>query len=321
MGIGRCPGGAGGGAALSACGAPGPAGRGEAANPSAQPVTVRFHSRGGAPGHPGAHALRRADAPVHAEAPQHQGGPRGLHRRGLPAKITVLSAGNSLGDVMWTAIGGGIIYYFAASKTIQPVEPYVAKEKFDLAQYYKNVIEGLKRDGKLYGLPFKSHPGVSVLFYNQTAYEKSGAVPDKTWTLDRLVDGAKRATQGDVFGYNPAVSPEVHPHLHPRLRRRTARPGGQEDPAQLAPGGGRPSPGCTRPSTSTTSPPGPPWPPSRAGWTRCSPTASSPPGSGARPSSSSRSGTSRTPSSGSPPCTPRGRRASPARTTRRTPTP
>ena len=110
-------------------------------------------------------------------------------------KITVLSGG-SLGDAMWTAIGGGVIYYFAAAKVIQPVEPYVAKEKFDLTQYYKNVIEGLKRDGKLYGLPFKSHPGVSVMFYNQTAYEKVGAVPDKTWTLDRLVDGAKRATQG-----------------------------------------------------------------------------------------------------------------------------
>jgi len=123
-----------------------------------------------------------------------------------PQKITVLAAGNSLGDVMWTAIGGGVIYYFAATKTIQPVDGLVAKEKFDLGQYYKNVIEGLKRDGKLFGLPFKSHPGVSILFYNQTAYEKAGAVPDKSWNLDRLIDAAKRATQGDVFGYNPAVS-------------------------------------------------------------------------------------------------------------------
>ena len=120
-------------------------------------------------------------------------------------KITVLSAGGSLGDAMWTAIGGASSTT-SRGEVIQPVEPYVAKEKFDLTQYYKNVIEGLKRDGKLYGLPFKSHPGVSVMFYNQTAYEKVGAVPDKTWTLDRLMDGAKRATQGDVFGYNPSFA-------------------------------------------------------------------------------------------------------------------
>jgi ABC-type glycerol-3-phosphate transport system substrate-binding protein len=121
-------------------------------------------------------------------------------------KITVLSAGNSLGDSMWTAIGGGVIYYFAANKVLQPVDGFVAKEKFDLSQYYKNVIEGLKRDGKLYGLPFKSHPGVSILFYNQSAYEKAGGVPDKSWSLDRLIDAAKKVTQGDVIGYNPAVS-------------------------------------------------------------------------------------------------------------------
>src|SRR4051794_4448237 len=42
---------AGGSIALSACGAnQSGAGGSEAANPSAQPATVRFHSRGGAPG-------------------------------------------------------------------------------------------------------------------------------------------------------------------------------------------------------------------------------------------------------------------------------
>jgi multiple sugar transport system substrate-binding protein len=206
MGIGAALAAAGGGAALSACGAPGSQSGGEAANPSAQPVTVRFHSRGGAPGTQEP-TLYDEQMPLFMQKyPNIKVVHEGFTGEDYNQKITVLSAGNSLGDVMWTAIGGGNIYYFAASKVIQPIEPYVAKEKFDLTQYYKNVIEGLKRDGKVYGLPFKSHPGVSVMFYNQTAYEKSGAVPDKTWTLDRLVDGAKRATQGDVFGYNPSFA-------------------------------------------------------------------------------------------------------------------
>ncbi len=192
-----------GSAVLSACGAPAQQGGGEAPNPSAQPVTVRFHSRGGAPASQEV-MLYDEQMPLFMQKhPIIKVVHEGFTGEDYAQKITVLSAGGSLGDVMWTAIGGGAIYYFAATKVIQPVEPYVAKEKFDLGQYYKNVIEGLKRDGKLYGLPFKSHPGVAVLFYNQTAFERSGAVPDKTWTLDRLVDGAKRATQGDVFGYNP----------------------------------------------------------------------------------------------------------------------
>jgi ABC-type glycerol-3-phosphate transport system substrate-binding protein len=194
-----------GGALLSACGAPAQQG-GEAGNPSAQPVTVRFHSRGGAPGSQEV-TLYDEQMPLFMQKyPNIKVVHEGFTGEDYPQKITVLAAGNSLGDVMWTAIGGGVIYYFAATKTIQSVDGLVAKEKFDLGQYYKNVIEGLKRDGKLFGLPFKSHPGVSILFYNQTAYEKAGAVPDKTWNLDRLVDAAKRATQGDVFGYNPAVS-------------------------------------------------------------------------------------------------------------------
>jgi ABC-type glycerol-3-phosphate transport system substrate-binding protein len=197
---------AGGGAALSACGATGQGGTGEAPNPSAQPVTIRFHSRGGAPGSQEV-TLYDEQMPLFMQKyPNIKVVHEGFTGEDYNQKITVLSAGNSLGDAMWTAIGGGVIYYFAATKVLQPVDGFVAKEKFDLSQYYKNVIEGLKRDGKLYGLPFKSHPGVAIFFYNQSAYEKAGPVPDKSWTLDRLVDAAKKVTQGDVLGYNPAVS-------------------------------------------------------------------------------------------------------------------
>jgi multiple sugar transport system substrate-binding protein len=195
-----------GSAVLSACGAPGTQGGSEAANPSAQPATVRFHSRGGAPGSQEV-TLYDEQMPLFMQKyPNIKVVHEGFTGEDFSQKITVLAAGGSLGDVMWTAIGGGVIYYFASTKTIQPVDALVAKEKFDLGQYYKNVIEGLKRDGKLYGLPFKSHPGVSVLFYNESAFEKAGGIPDKTWSLDRLIDAAKRVTQGDVYGYFPATS-------------------------------------------------------------------------------------------------------------------
>jgi ABC-type glycerol-3-phosphate transport system substrate-binding protein len=49
-------------------------------------------------------------------------------------KITVLGAGGTLGDAMWTSVGGGGIYNIAAQKLIAPIDPFVAKEKFNLGQ-------------------------------------------------------------------------------------------------------------------------------------------------------------------------------------------
>jgi multiple sugar transport system substrate-binding protein len=196
---------AGAGVLLAACGAGGATSAGgDKPNPSAAPASIRFHSRGGAPTSQEI-MLYEEQVPLFMQKyPNIKVTHEGFTGEDYPTKITVLSAGGTLGDAMWTAIGGGNIYAFAAQKVIQPVDPFVAKEKFDLGQYYKNVIEGLKRDGKIYGLPFKSHPGVSILFYNQTLHEQKGAgVPDKTWTLDRLIDAAKRITAGDTWGYQP----------------------------------------------------------------------------------------------------------------------
>jgi multiple sugar transport system substrate-binding protein len=199
----------GGALALTACGAANtPAGStGSDAARSAAPATIRFHHRGGTP--PGQEpTLYQEQIPLfQAKYPNIKVADEGFTGEDYYTKITVLGAGGTLGDVMWTSVGGGGIYNLIAQKLITPVDQLAAKEKFDLGQYYKGCIDGLKRDGKLYGLPFKAHPGVSILFYNQDLFERSGAgVPDKSWTLDKFLDAAKRVTQGDVFGYNPAVS-------------------------------------------------------------------------------------------------------------------
>jgi multiple sugar transport system substrate-binding protein len=197
-----------GGLALSACGA-NMSGGANSADPakSIGAATIRFHSRGGAPTGQEPMLFEEQMPLFMQKYPNIKVIHEGFTGEDYYTKITVLGAGGQLGDSMWTSVGGGGIYNIAAQKLVAPVDPFVAKEKFDLAQYYKNCIEGLKREGKLYGLPFKSHPGVSVLFYNQSLFESKGAgVPDKSWTLERFVDAAKRVTEGDVYGYFPATS-------------------------------------------------------------------------------------------------------------------
>jgi multiple sugar transport system substrate-binding protein len=207
VGIGAALAAAGGGAALSACGAPGTQGGGEAARPSSAPVSIRFNHRGGTP--PGQEpTLYQEQIPLFQQKhPNITVVDEGFTGEDYYQKVTVLGAAGSLGDVMWTSVGGGGIYNLIVQRLLAPLDPLVAREKFDLTQYYKGCVDGLKRDGKLYGLPFKSHPGVAILFYNQSVFEQhAGAVPDKSWTLDRFLDAAKRVSQGDVFGYYPATS-------------------------------------------------------------------------------------------------------------------
>jgi ABC-type glycerol-3-phosphate transport system substrate-binding protein len=174
---------------------------------SLAPATIRFHSRGGAPTAQEP-MLYAEQVPAFMEKyPTIKVISEDFTGENYYEKITVLGAGGTLGDSMWTSVGGGGIYNVAAQRLIAPIDPFVARERFNLNQYYKNCIEGLKREGKLYGLPFKSHPGVSIHFFNRSLLEAKGAgVPDTSWTLDRLVDAAKRVTAGDVYGYFPATS-------------------------------------------------------------------------------------------------------------------
>ncbi len=122
-------------------------------------------------------------------------------------KVTVLLASGSIGDAMWTALGDGSIYNFAAMKSIIGLDELAAKEKFDLGQYYSGAIGAMKRDGKLYALPFKSHPGMAVMFYNKDLLAAKGATgePTKDWTMDQLLENAKKASAEGMYGYDPNI--------------------------------------------------------------------------------------------------------------------
>ena len=102
--------GAAGGAALSACGATGASSGSEAAKQSAAPATVRFHSRGGAPGSQEITLYDEQIPKFQEKYPNIKVVHEGFTGEDYTQKITVLSAGGTLGDAMWTAVGGGVVY-------------------------------------------------------------------------------------------------------------------------------------------------------------------------------------------------------------------
>ena len=124
-------------------------------------------------------------------------------------KIATMKAGNSIGDVVWSALGGAAIQYNYGQKIVQPIDELVTAQKIDLSQWYKGCLDAITIDGKLLGLPFKAHPGIAAVYYNETALTEAGLeVPTKDWTHEDQLTMAKALTktEGDrviQFGYVP----------------------------------------------------------------------------------------------------------------------
>ncbi|HEX2326345.1 MAG TPA: extracellular solute-binding protein, partial [Chloroflexota bacterium] len=65
----------------------------------------------------------------------------------------------------------------------------------DLKGWFPEMIEIMKIDGKLYGLPFKGQVLTAGFYYNVSLFETRGvALPTETWTLDDLLRAAQQLT-------------------------------------------------------------------------------------------------------------------------------
>lgn len=91
---------------------------------------------------------------------------------------------------------------------LTPLDPMIAKDKFDLSDVVPAVMDGLKSastDGKLYALSptFSS----SALIYNKKMFDDAGVpYPTDNMTWDQLFDLARRLSKGEgsdrVYGFN-----------------------------------------------------------------------------------------------------------------------
>jgi ABC-type glycerol-3-phosphate transport system substrate-binding protein len=87
----------------------------------------------------------------------------------------------------------------------------VASNNIDLSQWYEGCIKAITVEGNLLGLPFKSHPGLAVIYYNETAFEAAGLdLPKAGWTQDQQIEMAKALTKRDAnpafYGFLPGIS-------------------------------------------------------------------------------------------------------------------
>ncbi len=94
----------------------------------------------------------------------------------------------------------------AANGIAKELNPFVNRDKaFRLDDYAKGVVDASSWKGKVYTLTLFGN--FNVLYYNKALFDKAGVkYPDDNWTLDNMLDAAKRITQHtgnadtDVFG-------------------------------------------------------------------------------------------------------------------------
>ncbi|MFZ7089217.1 ABC transporter substrate-binding protein [Curtobacterium sp. RRHDQ10] len=82
-----------------------------------------------------------------------------------------------------------------------PLDSYAKKDNTDLSAFDTTAINGMKVDGKLYGLPYDTGP--ILAFYNKDAFKAAGVEdPKPGWTTDDFeADGAKfKAAGKTMFG-------------------------------------------------------------------------------------------------------------------------
>src|SRR5215212_1180464 len=142
-----------GGSLLVSCGgaatpAAAPTAAGAAAAPAAgaaNATEVRFHARIGAQ----EDKLYDMSIPKFMEAhPDIKIVKESFPGAEYPAKISTLKAGNTLGDVMWSALGGALIQYHYGQNIIQPIDDLVKSQSLDLSGWYKGCLDAITIDGK-----------------------------------------------------------------------------------------------------------------------------------------------------------------------------
>ena len=88
---------------------------------------------------------------------------------------------------------------------MRDLDPFIARDKLDLKQWYPMAIEAGRLDGKIISLPFKGKMAAVAFLYNETMFEQAGLKPpDLNTSVNELMENAVKLTRPDGFQWGPA---------------------------------------------------------------------------------------------------------------------
>jgi multiple sugar transport system substrate-binding protein len=181
-----------GGLALAAC-APGPAGSGatgEGGQPAAAPATLRVGERAGTEEQAFDNRL-----PLFFQKFPNIKVEREVITGDMIQALRTMAASNTLPDNCHAYTGGQEYHNFALGGAFRNIDSLIARDKLDLKGWFPEMVEIMKIDGKLFGLPFKGQVLNAGFYYNVSLFETRGvALPNENWTLDDLINAARQLT-------------------------------------------------------------------------------------------------------------------------------
>lgn len=106
-------------------------------------------------------------------------------------KLRTMMAGDIPPDVFYMPVESFPIY--SAKGTLLCLDPYIEASKFDTSDFFPQLLNAFKREGRVYGLP--KDFSTQVLFYNKDLFDRDGVpYPTGSWTWDDMLAAAKRLT-------------------------------------------------------------------------------------------------------------------------------
>ena len=112
-------------------------------------------------------------------------------------KSLTMLAGRAHVDVLWIGQGFGI---FASRGALMDLQPFIHRDpEFDIGIFHKKLLGWYRYDDKLYGLP--TGADVLAIVYNRDLFDAGGVeIPRDGWTVDEMVEKAKKLTSHDPSG-------------------------------------------------------------------------------------------------------------------------
>ncbi len=110
-----------------------------------------------------------------------------------PEKILTMIAGGITPDVFMLATED--IPDYGRRGVICDVDRFMREDpEFDVGAYFKEIVDAMKYQGKLYGLPDNLSP--VLLFYNKDVFDRFGvAYPDGTWRWREFLEACRKLTK------------------------------------------------------------------------------------------------------------------------------
>jgi multiple sugar transport system substrate-binding protein len=124
-------------------------------------------------------------------------------------KLQTVIASDELPDVAWLYTSQQWYHRIFAAGAFTAVDELVARDKVDLKQWYPFLVDAMRVDGKLGGLPFKGQIIGTALYWNKALFQDAGLKePTDAWTYDDLLAAAAKLTKRDgnevtQFGISP----------------------------------------------------------------------------------------------------------------------